>query len=69
MSGAATLKPCRELKIKKQIPFLLGTLMMLLAAVSGRGALYPEACSSGRPAGPIPDARAAGGGVGGGGGG
>jgi len=54
------LKPCRELKIKKQIPFLLGTLMMLLAAVSGRGALYPEACSSGRPAGPIPDGNPAG---------
>lgn len=34
--------------------------MMLLAAVSGRGALYPEAFSSGRPAGPIPDGQPAG---------
>src|ERR1035437_1861431 len=34
--------------------------MMLLAAVSGRGALYPEAFSSGRPAGPIPDGNPAG---------
>jgi subtilisin-like proprotein convertase family protein len=34
--------------------------MMLLAAVSVRGALYPEAFSSGRPAGPIPDGNPAG---------
>ena len=34
--------------------------MMLLAAVSGRGALYPEAFSSGRPVGPIPDGNPAG---------
>src|ERR1035437_6751243 len=34
--------------------------MMLLAAVSGRGALYPEAFNSGRLAGPIPDGNLAG---------
>ena len=34
--------------------------MMLLAAVSGRGALYPEAFSNGRPVGPIPDGNPAG---------
>jgi subtilisin-like proprotein convertase family protein len=39
--------------IKKQIQFLLGTLMVLLAAVSVRGALYTF--SSGTSVGPIPD--------------
>ena len=41
--------------IKKQIQFLLGTLMVLLAAVSVRGALYTETFSSGTSVGPIPD--------------
>jgi subtilisin-like proprotein convertase family protein len=41
--------------IKKQIQFLLGTLMVLLAAVSVRGALYTETFNSGTSVGPIPD--------------